>query len=390
VELRTLRSIQVLRAVAACSVLVSHTYEPVHDAAYGAAGVDLFFVISGFIMANVTAERTADQFARDRLSRIYPLWWIAALPWLLLVPRGPLSIVSTLTLWPIYGNAHVLPVLKVGWTLCLEILFYAGMTLSMATRPGVALATYILCFVGALTTSVTLLHFVGSPMALEFLMGIAVARLPRRRILGLLIPVGLVVLPFTSTVLGDLESSLEPWRALQRTVEWGLPAALVVWGALSLEGLFAHRLFNAPVKVGNASYSIYLFHPLISYGFDIVWPARMALGLATGLSMYALVERKIMAARRTGKIAAQRAINIPTGLNFRIGAPFRHRQCRALPAPVQSPIDGPSPERGGSTLISSSISVEQEIPGSQTATRDRWDGGRASFQVRALPGAEPW
>lgn len=53
--LQKYRSIQALRALAACSVLVSHTYEPVRGAAYGAAGVDLFFVISGFIMASVAA-----------------------------------------------------------------------------------------------------------------------------------------------------------------------------------------------------------------------------------------------------------------------------------------------------------------------------------------------
>jgi len=56
--LQKYRSIQALRALAACSVLVSHTYEPVRGAAYGAAGVDLFFVMSGFIMASVAAHST--------------------------------------------------------------------------------------------------------------------------------------------------------------------------------------------------------------------------------------------------------------------------------------------------------------------------------------------
>jgi exopolysaccharide production protein ExoZ len=296
--LQKFRSIQVLRGVAACSVLVSHTYEPVRHAAYGAAGVDLFFVISGFIMANLAPGRTAGQFARDRIFRIYPMWWIAALPWLLLVWKGPFCVLSTLTLWPIYGDAHYLPVLKVGWTLCLEVLFYAGVTFAIATRPAIALAAYALLLLGALTTSVALLHFVGSPMGLEFLMGVAVARLPKRRIFGLFILLGPALLALTPTVLGDLGSSLGPEWALRRALEWGFPAALVVWGSLSLESLFEHRLFNVPVTIGDASYSIYLFHPLISYGFDMFWAVRLALALGTGMAMYVLAERQIMAARK--------------------------------------------------------------------------------------------
>ena len=293
-----------LRAVAACSVLVSHTYEPIRGAAYGAAGVDLFFVISGFIMANLAGGRTAGQFARDRIWRIYPLWWIAALPWLLLVWRGPFSALSTLTLWPIYGGVHYLPVLKVGWTLCLELLFYVGVTVAIASKPWVPLAAYACFLFGALTLSMPLFDFIGSPMALEFLMGVAVARLPRRRSFGLFMLLGPALLALTPTVLGDLGSSLGPQWALHRALEWGFPAALVVWGTLSVEPLFEHPLFDAPVVLGDASYSIYLFHPLISYGFDIFWPLRLALALGVGLGIYVLAEKRIIA---VGKRAVQLA-----------------------------------------------------------------------------------
>ena len=296
--MQKLRSIQVLRAVAACAVLVSHIDELGDGAAYGAAGVDLFFVISGFIMANLASERTAGQFARERFSRIYPLWWLAALPWLILVPKGPFYVLSTLTLWPVYGGAHYVPVLKVGWTLCLELLFYMGVAVAIATRPVVALAAYALLLLGALTTSMALLHFVGSPMGLEFLMGVAVARLPRRKIFGLLILLGVALVPLAPTVLGDLESSLRPHWALNRALAWGCPSALIVWGALSLESLFESRLFQPGVSIGDASYSIYLFHPLVSYGFDLIWPLRVALAMGTGITVYVLVERRIMAARK--------------------------------------------------------------------------------------------
>ena len=301
-RVQKLRSIQVLRAVAACAVVVLHAvpaaHAPVGGAGYGAAGVDLFFVISGFIMANVAQGRTAGEFMRDRLWRIYPLWWVAVLPWLFMVPRGPTFVASSLTLWPIYAGGYYVPVLKVGWTLSFELLFYCGMTLAIATRPAAPLALYALCLAGALTGSSALLHFVGSPMALEFLMGVAIARAPRRTAFGLLIPVGVAMLALSSPAIGDVESSLGPQWALWRALEWGCPAALIVWGALSLERTFERRLFDLPVAIGDASYAVYLFHPLIAFGLSFAWPVRLALAVAVGWAMHVLVERRLIAARK--------------------------------------------------------------------------------------------
>ncbi len=300
--MQKLRSVQVLRAAAACAVVVLHAvpdvHAPVGGAGYGAAGVDLFFVISGFIMANVSQGRTGGEFLRDRLWRIYPLWWVAVFPWLFMVPRGGTFVFSSLTLWPIYAGGYYDPVLKVGWTLSYELLFYVGMALAIATRGAVPLALYALFFLGALTTSISLLHFVGSPMALEFLMGVAIAKLPRRAAFGLLVPVGLALFAMTPPEIGDIESSLAPQWALWRTLEWGCPAALVFWGALSLESLFRHKLLDGPIALGDASYSVYLFHPLIAYGLSLAWPIRVALAIGTGWAIHLLVERRIMAVRK--------------------------------------------------------------------------------------------
>ena len=142
---------------------------------------------------------------------------------------------SSLTLWPIYAGGYYVPVLKVGWTLSFELTFYLGMALAIATRAAVPLTLYALFLVGALTTSSPLLHFIGSPMALEFLMGVVIAGLPRRAVFGFLIPLGFVLFALTSPVIGDVESSLGPQWALWRAFEWGLPAALIFWGTLSLE-----------------------------------------------------------------------------------------------------------------------------------------------------------
>jgi peptidoglycan/LPS O-acetylase OafA/YrhL len=273
---------------------------PIGDAGFGAAGVDLFFVISGFIMANVSKGRSTGGFLRDRMWRIYPLWWVAVIPWLFFLPREWQFTASSLSLWPIYGGSYYVPVLLVGWTLSFELLFYCGMTLALATRAAVPLALYALCLAGALTGPSPMLHFVGSPMAIEFLLGVVVAQLPRRAALGLLIPAGIALIGTAAPETGLIAAALDPATAIWRVVQWGLPAALILWGALSLEPLFEHRLFNLPVAIGDASYSIYLFHPLVAYGFNLLWPARFALAVGLGWTMHLVVERRIMRFGRSG------------------------------------------------------------------------------------------
>ena len=121
--MRKLRSIQVLRAVAACAVVVVHSYLrsgqfEANAIRLGAAGVDLFFVISGFIMAHVAVGRTSGQFMRDRIWRIYPMWWLAVIPWLFILNFGVPNLLASATLWPVYGATFSYPLPKLGWTLC--------------------------------------------------------------------------------------------------------------------------------------------------------------------------------------------------------------------------------------------------------------------------------
>lgn len=296
---RRFRSIQLLRALAACAVVVLHAYPDPHsqlgNAGYGAFGVDLFFVISGFIIAQVAQGRGVRPFLRDRLWRIYPIWWIAVLPWVFMVPRSTQFVVSSLTLWPIYPGGYYVPVLKVGWTLSFELLFYAGMTLALLTRAFVPLLLYGVLLIASLATTSPFLHFIGSPMALEFLMGVLLTRLPRQTTLALLVPVGIALVGLTSPATGDPDMTISGHFALQRAVQWGVPAAMIVWGALSVEQWFAGARFDLPVFLGDASYSIYLFHPLIAYGFAAPWPMRVVGAIALGCAMHWLVERRILA-----------------------------------------------------------------------------------------------
>jgi exopolysaccharide production protein ExoZ len=132
------RSIQYLRAFAALSVLLFHiTQRGSHGVTVGAAGVDVFFVISGFIMATITNARviTPFEFLRDRLVRIAPAYWIVTLFLVLLAAAVPLSF-PTFTA-PAYHLLFSLafiphtdplggsfPVLVPSWTLNYEMFFY--------------------------------------------------------------------------------------------------------------------------------------------------------------------------------------------------------------------------------------------------------------------------
>ncbi|HVI04878.1 MAG TPA: acyltransferase family protein, partial [Sphingomicrobium sp.] len=141
-----LRSVQVLRAVAAMAVVAHHAFD--NGTRVGAAGVDLFFVISGFIMMTTCSSgRKPGEFLADRAWRIYPMWLLAVFPWLLMAPHSTLEVVRSITLWPVYGNRFLNPALDVGWTLSFELLFYLAFALALATRAAVPLLIFGLCLV---------------------------------------------------------------------------------------------------------------------------------------------------------------------------------------------------------------------------------------------------
>jgi exopolysaccharide production protein ExoZ len=167
-----LLSVQVLRAVAALLVLASHVghdltrrlgFEGYPPLQFGAGGVDVFFVISGFIM--VWSSRglfgqpgAAGTFMARRLVRIVPLDWATTLLFLagiLIHPpmahRGvdpPHLVASLLFLpWPDQDGEHS-PFYGIGWTLNYEMFFYVAfaLLLPLAARPRAAVLALSLAF----------------------------------------------------------------------------------------------------------------------------------------------------------------------------------------------------------------------------------------------------
>ena len=291
------RSIQLIRAAAAVGVLLCHTA----GWSLGAAGVDLFFVISGFIIGTVMPGRDARAFLIDRLRRIYPIYFIALLPWALVgalfaaIPADRLA--ASLTLWPIWGGRFVIPFNPPAWTLCFEMLFYAGATLSLALgRKWVPFAIAGAAAIAFQLMPGSLFGFIGNPMILEFWAGLALTRLPRRAgLAGAAIPLGLLIFALSpALMLADGALAIDASRSALRLLWWGVPSFLLAYAALTFEKKFAAKVWDGAVLVGDASYSIYLIHVLPALIMQVWWPVESVLILALGVAVHLAVEKPLL------------------------------------------------------------------------------------------------
>jgi len=288
--------LQILRFVAAMLVVVMHTSEAyllriegTSGSQYwdgGAAGVDLFFVISGFVMALSTARIPAGSAARlnaawvfmkRRFVRIAPLYWfylllktalVLALPALALrTSIDPEHLLASLLFVPAMSPWGLIqPVLPVGWTLNFEMLFYGVFALGIAL--GLARIWFTLVLLGLvfaagqLFPEITLLRFYSQTLIFEFVLGIAVAQIYMKyRAAAPEAGLGMIA-------AGAVVMFLVDWGVdADRFSTWGIGAALIVMGAVWLEPWIAGSK-NAPRLsfLGDASYSIYLSHTFIVPG----------------------------------------------------------------------------------------------------------------------------
>lgn len=321
-------SIQYLRALAAFGVAVFHLGQIFgYELKFGAAGVDIFFVISGFIMWMVTRNRETGPagFAARRLIRIVPLYWLVTLtlaagaalkPNLFPLdhPTAPHVILSLLFIpHPLPDSPKWMPLVTQGWTLNYEMYFYFLVALSlMGWRKlqfyflnAVLLACVAygyLAHAGAGEIYSESRHVYTSPLLLEFLTGIYICRAwLKGRLLGrnpayLAIALGIVALA------ADVAFHFSYARILRQ----GAPATLIVLGMVSLEYAKALPRWNWLKFLGDASYSIYLVHYLAWLAVSIVvarlgvalnsavYLATLASALLAGSLTYAFVEKPVI------------------------------------------------------------------------------------------------
>lgn len=324
-------SIQVLRAVAALLVAFGHaqafiatpmerlgqTFERNYLLPWG-AGVDLFFVISGFIMV-YSSERLYGQpggartFLFRRCARITPLYWtltlLAVVIGLLRHKPGldPMSVLMSFLFvpWHAAGEGVPRPVYELGWTLNYEMFFYALFALTLGFAREVS-ALIVVAMLAMLALAGWIIQPVGAqafiwtqPIILEFALGVLLALAVRRNV-TLPRPVRLMLIGTGVTALWFdlLQSHTQPYAWVtpddfRRVLGWGVPAALILAGA-TLKAKMPAKTPLAPTRalahLGDASYALYLCHPIVMSVFSALWYAlglnnRLSAWTGVGLSM---------------------------------------------------------------------------------------------------------
>lgn len=280
-------SIQVLRALAALGVVAFHTAGNVgtygwtshlfpHFSRYGELGVDVFFVISGFVIALVTygepqGLQAARKFMAARISRIVPLYWVLTAVFVALLAVVPSAFGhARLNLWHVVTSflflpsinwaGIIAPVINVGWTLNYEAWFYVVFAAAMCVtrRPLILVAVFL-----GFTSLLRLTHGSGvpflvytDPIVLEFVAGSFIGTYYAT---GKRIPLvaSLIVLLCVIALRKVYAPTLTD---VNRFIVFGLPAFTIVFVALALETRIRWSRFLG--KLGDASYSLYLTHVL--------------------------------------------------------------------------------------------------------------------------------
>jgi peptidoglycan/LPS O-acetylase OafA/YrhL len=298
----------------------------------GISGVDLFFVISGFVMVLTTRgrhgkPREVGKFLWNRFFRIYPTYWVyffALVPVALLFPAfinasqgGQVDFVSSFFLLP----TEILPILLVAWTLTIELWFYVVFALILFLPERWLIAALSVWFVvlvainwaGPISAN-PYLELPTNAMAIEFVFGGAVALL-FRKLNRLAAAIAGIVGVAVVIVLGNpVPADLYAGPGLERPFTLGVGYALILLSITALEhrfgGVGALRRFTV---LGDMSYSLYLGHVLVlsllgrvwaslsgPFGTNLVaviawWILTIALVLIVGYLSYRLVERPVMA-----------------------------------------------------------------------------------------------
>jgi peptidoglycan/LPS O-acetylase OafA/YrhL len=336
-----IHNVQALRFVAASAVAVSHIAAllvpyPAQSGFWSVpwtAGVDLFFVISGFIMVRLTDERfgapgAAADFLKRRIIRIVPPYWffttltIAAV--LILGGRvggTTVDFPQTVTSfgfipWP-RADGQLNPIVSQGWTLNYEAFFYLAFTLALLARRGlIVLCAAFLAFAlvhPLIPAWLFVLKFWSNPIILDFLGGIVLAKI---YLSGRRLPLWGSIACAALAVIAFIAMSYSDFGFLSRFAERGIPAILLAASLiLAREPKRLGAVRRLVQRGGDASYTIYLAHYMIINMFVLLWKrtgigwpwagvaAGMVVAIGASMIFYQLVERPITNAlqRRYGR-----------------------------------------------------------------------------------------
>lgn len=280
-----LYSVQFLRGFAALLVVMTHiaNKEVQHGLCtrhwfdMGGTGIDLFFIISGFIMCYTTHDKQISffRFMKLRVERIIPLYWVCTTAALMiyLLPfktssfsDGNVSILDSYLLFPL-GKSYLV---GTGWTLSYEFYFYfifsAFLLLPLKSY---SRYIYIALSIGLLTTigwivddHRPLMDFVFSHWLIEFVFGMVAFVLFKHIKISAPWCIMMIIAGLPILLYQNIDDFL--LRSPYRVFHAGIPMFLIFNGFLHLETYFQKSLnffYSFLEQLGNSSYSLYLTHP---------------------------------------------------------------------------------------------------------------------------------
>ncbi len=299
-----------MRGVASLLVLLTHIAVKGSQYGNGAlkgfsvgdAGVDLFFIISGYIMCVSTYNQhlSFTQFIIRRIKRIIPLYWLVTTLALIVYlynsklvnsSGGETSILASYTLIP--NGKRLLN--DNGWTLSYEFFFYfifgyfikEGTYRAMQASSVILLSLIVigLCFnfngrLFIFSTKSFFIEFVFG-MGCFYLFNMKNIQLKYKYSIGLLM---LGLLLFSLQIFFKIPE-YEKWRGL----DWGIKMLFIFIGLLSLEDLIQRSSFlakNLLLEIGNSSYSLYLIHPFVLSGTAM---CLKRFGMASNPYLFAII-----------------------------------------------------------------------------------------------------
>jgi exopolysaccharide production protein ExoZ len=286
------RTIQAARAVAANMVMLSHlltverkdghgfTFLP--DWAHlGACGVDIFFVVSGFIMATTSVRETWGRFLVARATRIFPLYWVYSGVVLMVAFVAPGIVNTSFHHQPSVWRSLLLvpdtvdPLLAVGWTLTHEAYFYLVFTALLflgsvrlgglcVWAAGIFITRGLMSVLPTQETS-PVLAVILNPLTFEFIGGACVGlaignEMSRGAKLAFIVGCAALIAVCVSTGSSSALDAAQ-W---QRVFRFGFPFMFMLYGLAASEKIYgAKHVPEFAIRIGDASYSLYLTHVLV-------------------------------------------------------------------------------------------------------------------------------